>query len=345
MMRRLLPPTTLPPVAVRRNRPVRSVPRLVAVTLVAGLVVVGCGSGDDGASVRDLGAEDGAADTGSGSASGSGTASGTGSETASGLAADPGAAATSDDPLLVTAVEEYQTYAAGQVTEAQTATLVMTDAIRAGDLEAAKAAYPASRVPWERIEPIAGLVPELDGTLDSRVDDFSGPDDPEFTGWHRIEYLLWEQGDVAAAVPFADQLDADLATLAETVPTLELTAGMLTVGAQELIEEVASPDGKLSGEEDRYSRTDLYDMKANTEGSEVLVGLLSPALTAADPDLLGEIEGSFDEVNGQMAEFGSYEAGFAPYDEVTDEQRAAMSASFGELAEELAEVNAALGLS
>ncbi|MFV0260102.1 MAG: imelysin family protein [Acidimicrobiales bacterium] len=341
MMRRLLLFSPVPAPVGSAPRPETRRRRVAASALVAGLVITGCGSSDDGATVRDLGAEDGSSET----ASGSGTASGTGSGTASGLAADPGAAATSDDPLLVTAVEEYHGYAVAQVAEAQAATLVMTDAIRAGDLEAARSAYAASRVPWERIEPIAGLVPELDGTLDGRVDDFTGPDDPAFTGWHRIEYLLWEQGDVAAAVPFADQLDADLATLAETVPTLELTAGMLTVGAQELIEEVAAPDGKLSGEEDRYSGTDLYDMKANTEGSEALIGFLTPALTAADPDLLDEIEDSFEEVDGQMAEFGSYEAGFASYDEVTEEQRSAMSASFGELAEELAEVNAALGLS
>ena len=65
------------------------------------------------------------------------------------------------------------------------------------------------------------------------------------------------------------------------------------MGAQELIEEVAAPDGKLSGEEDRYSGTDLYDFQANVEGSEALVELLAPALEEADPELLAEIHGQF----------------------------------------------------
>ena len=39
-----------------------------------------------------------------------------------------------------------------------TDTKVFTDAVRAGDVEAAKAAFAPSRQAWERIEPIAGLV-------------------------------------------------------------------------------------------------------------------------------------------------------------------------------------------
>ena len=45
-----------------------------------------------------------------------------------------------------------------------------------------------SRVPWERIEPIAELFADLDPKIDAREDDFqAGVDDPEFTGYHRIE--------------------------------------------------------------------------------------------------------------------------------------------------------------
>ena len=172
-------------------------------------------------------------------------------------------------------------------------TTAFTDAVRAGDIEAAKEAYPISRRSWERIEPIAGLIEDIDTAVDAREDDYDGPTDPAFTGWHRLEYQLWTAEDVSEAAAFADQLDADLQTLADAAPELELPPGLLTVGAQELIEEVAAPDGKLSGEEDRYSGTDLYDFQANVEGSEALVELLAPALEEADPELLAEIRGQF----------------------------------------------------
>ena len=92
---------------------------------------------------------------------------------------------------------------------------------------------------------------------------------------------------------------------------------MLTVGAQELIEEVAAPDGKLSGEEDRYSGTDLYDFLANVEGSEALVDLLAPALEEADPELLATIREQFATLYEHLAELGSFEDGFVHYAEVT----------------------------
>ena len=88
---------------------------------------------------------------------------------------------------------------------------VFTDAVRAGNLKAAQDAYAPSRVPWERIEPLAGLVEEIDGKVDARVDDFAGVDDPAFTGWHRLEYLLFEKNTTEGGAPFADQLDKDIA--------------------------------------------------------------------------------------------------------------------------------------
>ena len=226
----------------------------------------------------------------------------------------------------------------------QAETTAFTDAVRAGDIEAAKAAYPVSRRSWERIEPIAGLIADIDTAVDAREDDYDGPDDPAFTGWHRLEYLLWTAGDVSEAGPFADQLDADLQTLADAVPDLELPPGVLTVGAQELIEEVAAPDGKLSGEEDRYSGTDLYDFLANVEGSEALVELLAPALEEADPELLATIREQFATLYDHLAELGSFEDGFVHYSEVTQEQKDELAADLGALAESLSLLNGTLGL-
>lgn len=266
-------------------------------------------------------------------------------------ATDPGGSIALDDvaqqtdnALIAAAVDGYRAYVQTQITDMQAEVEVFTDAVRAGDIDAAKAAYPTSRRPWERIEPIAGLIEDIDGAVDAREDDFDGPEDEAFTGWHKLEWYLWEQGDVTDAGPFADQLEADLQTLADSAANLELPPGVLTVGAQELIEEVASPDGKLSGEEDRYSGTDLYDFQANVEGSETLVDLLRPALQEADTDLLDTIDGLFAELDGQLAELGSFEQGYPHYDEVTEAQKTAFAATLGELAENLSLLNGTLGL-
>ena len=180
--------------------------------------------------------------------------------------------------------------------------------MRAGDLEAAKAAFAPSRQGWEAIEPIAGLVEEIDGAVDARVDDFEGADDPTFTGWHRIEYLLWEQNTTDGAAPFADKLDADLQTLKDELTAIEITPLALARGSAELIEEVS--EGKITGEEDRYSHTDLWDFAANVDGAKKVIELLTPALEEADPDLLADIDDDFAEVETGLAPYQTPDGGY-----------------------------------
>ncbi|BBX20509.1 peptidase M75 [Mycolicibacterium duvalii] len=203
-------------------------------------------------------------------------------------------AAAAPDPLVEQAATQYKAYVSGQIDELVGVVKVFTDAVRAGDLQAAQDAYAPSRMPWERIEPIAGLVEEIDGKIDARVDDFAGVDDPEFTGWHRLEYILFEQNTTEGGAPFADQLDADVAALQDQFAAVEVEPVNVATGAAELVEEVS--EGKITGEEDRYAKTDLWDFDANLQGAREAVGTLNPALTEADPALLGEINAGLDAV-------------------------------------------------
>lgn len=261
--------------------------RTVACLIGLALLTAGCGA-DDGAAVTQPGAT--ATASGSGTGSGGSAASGLGGQNLGG---------TTDNPLVRNAVAEYKAYATQQIDEGITLTRTFTDAVRAGDLAAAQAAYAPSRVPWERIEPLAGLVEEIDGAVDARVDDFASPEDPAFTGWHRLEYLLFAQNTTEGAAPFADKLDADLQTLKTQFAALEVPPVAVPVGAAELIEEVSS--GKITGEEDRYSKTDLYDFNANLEGSRAAIERLRPALAQADPALLQRIDTGFADLDRSLA--------------------------------------------
>ncbi|BBX04943.1 peptidase M75 [Mycolicibacterium moriokaense] len=209
------------------------------------------------------------------------------------------AAAAAADPLAEQAAAEYKTYASGQIDELVVAVKVLTDAVRANNLKAAQDAYAPSRVPWERIEPLAGLVEEIDGKVDARVDDFAGVDDAGFTGWHRLEYLLFDKNTTEGGAQFADQLDKDIASLKEQFPSVEVKPVDVATGAAELIEEVS--EGKITGEEDRYSKTDLWDFDANLQGSQAAIDKLKPALEKADPALLGKIEAGFADIYATLA--------------------------------------------
>ncbi len=60
-----------------------------------------------------------------------------------------------------------------ETTQLVTDTKAFTDAIKAGDIEKAKALYAPTRQHYERIEPIAELFSDLDGSIDAREDDYS----------------------------------------------------------------------------------------------------------------------------------------------------------------------------
>ena len=309
--------------------------RLIATVLGLTVLATACGSGEGGQT------------RGEGNESGSGSGSGS--------LADQDLSAGTDDPLVLQAVADYERYVAGQVGELVPLTRTFTDAVRAGDLPAAQAAYAPSREPWERIEPIAGLIEEIDGKVDARVDDYASVDDPDFTGWHRLEYLLFEQQTTQGAAPFADRLDTDLATLQTELAMLEIPPPAVAIGAAELIEEVS--EGKITGEEDRYSKTDLWDFGGNVEGAQAVIGVLTPALQQADPDLLADIEAGFSDLNSSLDPLRAGE-GWVLYCRQDDEfpsprcpgvtvERATvdrLKAQLAGLSEDLALVAGALGL-
>ena len=131
-----------------------------------------CGD-DDGASVTDLGGSESGSGSGSGSSSASASGSGSASASASATGiSDDELAQETDDELIMAAVDGYRVYVQEQIDTMIAETTVFTDAVRAGDIDAAKARYQISRRPWERIEPIAGLIEDIDGAVDAREDDF-----------------------------------------------------------------------------------------------------------------------------------------------------------------------------
>src|SRR4029450_7919502 len=123
---------------------------VAALGLGAVLLLAGCGR-DDGAGVRSEGA-----------ASGSGTGAGRGTGSGSGLAGHD-LSGTTNDPQVQKAVADYKPWVVAEVDALVADTSRFTDAVRAGDVAEAEQQFAPSRVRWERIEPIAGTVAEIDG--------------------------------------------------------------------------------------------------------------------------------------------------------------------------------------
>jgi len=238
-----------------------------------------------------------------------------------------------EDELLAQATEDYSRYVQSQ-------TVALTDkndefvaAILAGDIPGAKALFPVARTYWERIEPVAEIFGDLDPAIDGREGDQA--EGEEFTGWHRLEYDLWVLGDVSQSGPIAEKLQVDVAEVVELANTTELSPIQLANGAKELLDEIAT--GKITGEEDRYSHTDLWDFAANLEGSEAAVQALRPALEERDPELVVALDTEFADATAALEVHRSGD-GWQFHDQLSADQLQALSDAINALAEEVSQV-------
>jgi iron uptake system component EfeO len=253
------------------------------------------------------------------------------------------ASAVVDAARLAAIVAEYRTYVLGEAADLITVIDTFTAAIDAGDLEAAKTAYGPSRVPWERIEPVAELFADLDPKLDAREDDYElGVDDPEFTGYHRLEKALWVDGTTDGLSALTTTMRADVADLRARLETLEIEPRVMARGAGELIDEVAQ--SKMTGEEDRYSKLDLWSIDPNLEGSAKIVDLLRPVLTELDKAYVTALDGAYASVEGIIAKYGDQATGFQTFDSMSAADLKALQAGLASLSELLSELPGRLGL-
>ena len=244
---------------------------------------------------------------------------------------------------LIGPLAEYKVYISLEADDLATQTKAFTDAVKAGDLAKAQALYAPARVHYERIEPAAELFSDLDKAIDARADDFEKKEgDPAFTGFHRLEYALFNSKTTDGLGALADKLSADVAQLQDRIGTLNIPPAKMVGGAADLIEEVAS--SKISGEEDRYSRTDLSDFQANIDGAEKIVDLLAPLTIKADAARQNAIQADFAAVDAILAKYRTPDGGFKPYDALSQDDRLALQKPVTTLAESLSTLRGTLGL-
>lgn len=239
-------------------------------------------------------------------------------------------------PKLDAAARDYQDYVDGQSELLVDRTGQFVGAVKAGDGERARELYASSRVPWERIEPVA----EKFGTLDPEVDAREGDvPDRNWTGFHRIEKALWVDGTTRGQDVYAKELLSDIERLERKVDDVELRASDPVFGAVELLNEVSAT--KITGEEERYSHTDLYDIAANVEGARVAFDFVKPVVEERDPDLVAQIEERFGSLDRELAPYRRGD-GWVTYEKVDEEQRRELSQKIDALAEPLSRVGRVL---
>jgi iron uptake system component EfeO len=231
------------------------------------------------------------------------------------------------------ATKSYADYVANNSAALEEETGKFVGLVKAGKADEAKAAYARTRIYYERIEPVAEKFGDLDPAIDVREADLEPGQ--QFTGFHRLEKDLYVTGLQADSPQIADKLLTDVKDLVAKSKTLELTALDLANGAKGLLDEVAT--GKITGEEETFSHTDLWDFQANVDGSKGAITSLRPVLQERDAALVSTLDKEFANVQGLLDKTRAGD-GFKLYTELSQDQIKEFASAVDALSEPLSKV-------
>ncbi len=217
-----------------------------------------------------------------------------------------GVSAPSADQVLISkAQNQYRTWVQRQSEALVVATREFLAAYTAGNDDRARARYPTARAHYEVIEPVAESFGSLDPELDAREPDVEPG--TKWTGWHRIEKDLWPERDPeyhaltpAQRADHAANLMKNTQVLSRKIGTLTFTTDQIANGSSGLMEEVAT--SKVTGEEEYWSHTDLWDFAANVAGARVAYEDVKPIVARRDPALSRTLTQRFDEIDRLLAQ-------------------------------------------
>lgn len=247
--------------------------------------------------------------------------------------------------LIEQAQNNYRAYVQDQSNQLVVKTQQFVDDYKAGDDDAARALYADARTHWERIETVAESFGDLDPMMDAREADLEPGD--KWTGWHKIEKDLWPERAGRAYQPltkkqrafYADDLMKNTETLDGRIKDLDFTVDQIANGSTGLLEEVAT--GKVTGEEEYWSRTDLWDFQANVDGARVGFEGVQPILDEKDPELSEQITTRFDELQTLLDAQRKGE-GFTLYNDLSKKEIQDLSDAVNALSEPLSKLTAAV---
>jgi iron uptake system component EfeO len=243
------------------------------------------------------------------------------------------AASQAPDAAMAAAVTQYQSFVSTQSDELVKRTTEFVNLVKAGRVAEARKAFPVARGPWERIEPVAESFGDLDPMIDGRADGVE--EGMEFTGFHRLEKDLWVDGLQPDSSAIADKLLADVSQIVAKAKAVELNPLQLANGSKALLDEVAV--GKITGEEDRYSHTDLYDFDENVKGSKAAIDALRPVLEARDAALLAEVDARFAALEAELDTHRT-EGGFVLFTALSKDQIRSLTVALDALSEPISQV-------
>jgi iron uptake system component EfeO len=237
---------------------------------------------------------------------------------------------TTDD--LLAPIREYRDHVIDGLNTLAAKTAALSAVVRSGDRAGSEAAWLDAHLGYERLGAAYGAFGDSDGAINGTAAEAG---DPDFTGFHRLEYGLWHGETMESLVAVADQLDADVRGLRTSFPQQQIDPNDLGLRAHEIMENTLELE--LTGRTDYGSGTNIATALANLDGSRAVLTVLRPLLTTRMPNL-SELDSWVDRTDRDLRSARRPDGSWTPVTRLDHMLRQKINASVSELTELLAPV-------
>jgi iron uptake system component EfeO len=178
---------------------------------------------------------------------------------------------------LAGSVTSYQAYTTGALATLANDVATLDRAATSGNRGSAEAAWLPAHLAYNRLGAAYGTFGDFADAIDGMPDGLpGGVNDPDFSGFHRIEYGLWHGESMAMIAKFANKLVGDVAGLRADFPTEQIDANDLPLRAHEIMENTLQ--FQLTGHADQGSGTSLATALANVDGTQAVLDAIAPVM-------------------------------------------------------------------
>ena len=243
------------------------------------------------------------------------------------------------------ALYAYRQYLASKFALLRSQVRALISAIGSGNLADAEAAWLPAHLTWLDLGQDDGaygafgnLGRSIDGTAAGYPD---GTADPNFTGFHRVEFDLWTSDNLTAAATDADALLGFVNQLIAQPIDSNLPASKNGIAAWVLrpheIFEDANRD-TLSGEDEYGSGTALASLTADVAADRSLLGELAPVIDGVAPDLVNRAYYQLTRLDNTIHADYTADGGWVAIADLPASQRQQLDAYWGQALELLAPI-------
>jgi Imelysin len=246
-----------------------------------------------------------------------------------------------DSPITLSTYDEpvdvYRTLVTGGLQTLSTDTDQLLAAVSAGRLDDARALWLKAHLDYARLGAAYDTFAEFNDRIDGRADGLAGgAADPEFSGFPRLEYGLWnDQGDQDLQ-GVTQRLDDDVHGLLASFPNQETDPLSLPLRAHEILENALQFE--LTGDTDEGSHTTLATVRANVDGTRIVLDALRPMLEPRSPRVWETVVPELDALATELDSYQRADGTWTSLDQLTRSEREHLNGSLGQLLEDLSPI-------